>query len=170
MFRSILVAIDGSPPAERALAHAIDLADCAHARLTVISCVCAPPPAAFIGGGAAAAGEAARAAEPETEAMLAEARERVPGHVSVSTVLSRGPARAAILREIERGNHDLVVLGSRGRGTVRSLLLGSVSRHVLHHSPVPVLVVQPERRPQSRAAPSPRAPRVAIPRGELGAG
>jgi nucleotide-binding universal stress UspA family protein len=141
MFRNILVPLDGSEHADRALEQAIDLADREHARLTLLSCVNLPPAAAYFGAGAAAAGEVASRAEPEAEATLCNARERVPSHISVSTLLSREPARAAILRQIERGNHDVVVMGSRGRGAIRSLLLGSVSHHVLHHSPVPVLIV-----------------------------
>ena len=60
---------------------------------------------------------------------------------AVSTVLSKQPVLRALLRQIEAGHHDLVVVGSRGRGGVRSALLGSVSHYVLHHSPVPVLIV-----------------------------
>ncbi len=73
--------------------------------------------------------------------MLDAAAETVPGDVAVEKVLARGHAAAQILEQVESGGHDLVMMGSRGLGGVRSLLLGSVSHDVLQASPVPVLVV-----------------------------
>jgi nucleotide-binding universal stress UspA family protein len=145
MFQNILVAIDGSPDADQALAQAIDLARCEHALLTLFSAVATPPAAAYIGAGGAAAATLARDAEGETEAVLRTAVDRVPDQVSVRTVLSREPVRLALVRQIKTGRHDLVVMGSRGRGGVRSALLGSVSHYVLNHGQVPVLIVHAER-------------------------
>ena len=53
MFHNVLVAIDGSADADRALGHAIDLARCEHAKLTVFSAVPVPPPFAYATPGAA---------------------------------------------------------------------------------------------------------------------
>jgi nucleotide-binding universal stress UspA family protein len=153
MFRSILAAVDGSADADVALAQAIDLAESEHARLTLFSAVAAPPAAAYWGGGGATAAEIARGAEDEAEELLRSAAERVPADVSVRTVLSRDAVRSSLIKEIAAGGHDLVVMGSRGRGGLRSALLGSVSHHVLHHSPVPVLIVHaPRERDQEQAA------------------
>jgi nucleotide-binding universal stress UspA family protein len=147
MFQNILVATDGSPDADRALTQAIDLAKSEHARLTIFSAVVMPPTAAYIGGGGAVAAAFARDAETETEKVLRAAVERVPDGISVSTVLSGEPVRLALIHQITSGHHDLVVMGSRGRGALRSVLLGSASHHMLNHSPVPVLIVhaEPER-------------------------
>jgi nucleotide-binding universal stress UspA family protein len=161
MFHNILVAIDGSPDADEALTQAIDLAGSEHARLTLFSALVTPPHAAYIGAGGGMAATMAADAEAETEAILRTAVERVPDHLSISSVLSSGPVRPALIRQIKDGAYDLVVMGSRGRGAFRSVLLGSVSHYVLHHSPVPVLIVHsdPERGLESSATvSSPRQP------------
>ena len=154
MFHNILVAIDGSADAHRALTHAIDLAESEHACLTIFSAVATPPAAAYISPGSGAAATLARGAEDACEALLREAVARVPDHVSVRTVLSRKPVKLAILAQIESGRHDLVVMGSRGRGALRSALLGSVSHHALHHSRVPVLIVHAEPEPRHETIPA----------------
>src|SRR6202050_1308420 len=153
MFRSILVAIDGSPDSDQALTQAIDLAESEHSRLTLFSAVVTPPASAYIGGGGAVAAELARDAEAETETILRTAAREVPDQVALSAVLRREPVRHALIHQIKEGAHDLVVMGSRGRGAVRSVLLGSVSHYVLHNCPVPVLIVHadPERGLQSSA-------------------
>jgi nucleotide-binding universal stress UspA family protein len=147
MFRNILVAIDGSPHADEALMDAIDLAAAEHARLTLFMAIVRPPAIAFFAPGAPLTSLADNA-EAEAEAILLRARAHVPADVSVTTVLTPQPVLPALLRQIEAGHHDLVVMGSRGRGAVRSALLGSVSHYVLHHSPVPVLIVHAQ--PRSR--------------------
>ena len=140
MFRNILVAIDGSLHANQALMEAIDLAASENARLTLFTAIAPLPPIAYLAAGAPVT-DLAKTADTEAQAVLLRARASVPADVSVTTVLTTQPVQPALLRQIEAGRHDLVVMGSRGRGAVRSALLGSVSHDVLHHSPVPVLIV-----------------------------
>ena len=154
MFHNILVAVDGAPDAERALTEAIDLAESEHTRLTLITAV-SPVPATAYGVAAAPVAQLLEDARVEAEAILRRARERIPDGMPVTTVLTEQPIRASLIRQIEDGHHDLVVMGSRGRGAVRAALLGSVSHYVLHHSPVPVLIVHADR---SRVA---RVPQLA---------
>jgi nucleotide-binding universal stress UspA family protein len=149
MFHNILVAVDGSPDAEQALTEAIDLAEGEHTPLTLITAVTQLPATAYM-----TAGEALRRlvedAHADAEAILRRARERVPDDLPVTAVLTEQPIRAALIDQIAKGEHDLVVMGSRGRGAVRAALLGSVSHYVLHHSPVPVLIVHADRSRKAR--------------------
>jgi nucleotide-binding universal stress UspA family protein len=149
MFHNILVAVDGSPDAEQALTEAIDLAEGEHTPLTLITAVTQLPATAYM-----TAGEALRRlvedAHADAEAILRRARERVPDDLPVTAVLTEQPIRAALIDQIAKGEHDLVVMGSRGRGAVRAALLGSVSHYVLHHSPVPVLIVHADRSRNAR--------------------
>jgi nucleotide-binding universal stress UspA family protein len=150
MFRNILVAVDGSPDAAEALRDAIDLAESEHTRLTLVTAVPQISATGLLVPGAVT-DDAIADTRARAEAILRRALDQVPDDLPVSTVLTDQPIRPALIRQIKDGRHDLVVMGSRGRGAVRSALLGSVSHYVLHHSPVPVLIVHAE---QSEAAES----------------
>jgi nucleotide-binding universal stress UspA family protein len=73
--------------------------------------------------------------------MLHEHAASVPDEVESSTALLEGRPAPAILEEARSSGCDLIAMGSRGRGDIGSVLLGSVSHAVLHESKVPVLVV-----------------------------
>jgi nucleotide-binding universal stress UspA family protein len=141
---NILVAVDGSQDADQALAQAIDLAESEHTCLTMMTALprIAGPTGLFPG---APVGELIAGAHAQAEAVLRDARNRIPDDLPVTTMLTEQPIRTALIRQITDGHHDLVVMGSRGRGAVRSTLLGSVSHYVLHHSPAPVLIVHADR-------------------------
>jgi nucleotide-binding universal stress UspA family protein len=141
MFRNVLVAVDGSPDADEALTQAIDLAESERTRLTLITGVANVPAISYLGFGAGASAELCAGARSWAGAVLTRARDRVPDDLPLSTILTEKPIRRALIEQIKQGQHDLIVMGSRGRGAVRSTLLGSVSHYVLNHSPIPVLIV-----------------------------
>ena len=145
MFHNILVAYDGSVDADEALTQAIDLAESEHTRLTLMTAIAELPATAYIGISGSAVDAVLGAARAEAEATLRRAVDRVPDDLPVCKVLTDQPIGMAVIRQVTEGNHDLVVMGSRGRGAVRSALLGSASHYVLHHSPVPVLIIHHER-------------------------
>ncbi len=142
MFQNVLVAVDGSEDAEAARLQAVDLARAEEARLTLFTAVQPPPASVYTSPSAAGvAAELAQDAQAEADRVLRTAAERTPDDLLAGTLLSSEPPRPALIEQIEAGDHDLIVMGSRGRGALGSLLLGSVSHYVLHHSPVPVLIV-----------------------------
>src|SRR5438309_2692999 len=141
MFRNILVAVDGSADAEEALTQAIDLADSEHARLTLIAGVTGLASAAYFGPSGPAFAVMQADARSSAEAVLRRARDRVPDDLPVTTIRTDEPIRPALIEQIKRGGHDLIAMGSRGRGAMRGALLGSASHYVLHHSSIPVLIV-----------------------------
>jgi nucleotide-binding universal stress UspA family protein len=149
MFRNVLVAVDGSRPGAQALAEAIDIASSSRGRLTILTAVPKTPAWVTTPLAAAATEPLALELELESTTILRDAVSVVPDSVPVTTILTHEPIRAALLHRIDTTNHDLLVMGSRGRGTISATLLGSVSHYALNHSPIPVLIVHP---PEAAAA------------------
>ena len=136
--------IDGSSHAGRALAEAADLVEATGAKLTVMTSVpdaASSWPTFAVPSAAADIDVLIQDLEREYRALLDSAVESLPADIAATKVIAAGPAGPAIVEQVKRGDHDLVVMGSRGRSNVKALLLGSVSHHVLHASPAAVLVV-----------------------------
>lgn len=151
MFRSILVAVDGSSSSIKALEEAVDIARSEGGRLTLISVATLPRwPVSF--GPFATPYWTDAELERQAREVLDRAEAIVPDDVPVSSIVGHGPAAEAILNRVECARHDLVVMGSRGLGPAGALILGSVSRAVLAHSPVPVLIARADREEVSEPA------------------
>jgi nucleotide-binding universal stress UspA family protein len=142
-YRHVLVAYDGSPDAELALSHAVALAQNFRARLALVAVVPPPPPLAWQApGGVRQLHDDQQA---DLERRLRAAADRVPDDLALTTRLLDGDPPRELLCAVRESDHDLIVMGSRGRGRVTTALLGSVSNRVMHDSPVPVMIVHSPR-------------------------
>ena len=65
-------------------------------------------------------------------------------NVEFSTEIRTGDVKTTIekMANDDHMNVDMVIIGSRGRGSVKGALLGSVSKYILDKSKVPVLIVK----------------------------
>jgi nucleotide-binding universal stress UspA family protein len=147
MPRDVLVGYDGSDNAKLALRQAIEIAQSSNARLTVMSVV--PDVAATVQGAWLAGANPQQLEQEMTEQVsstLEEAIAQVPEDVPVTKLLGHGHAGPALISAVEEQGCDLVVVGTRGRGAMKSLFLGSVTEHLVSHSSVPIVVVPPPDR------------------------
>jgi nucleotide-binding universal stress UspA family protein len=140
----VVVAVDGSGPADDAVALVDAIAWPADAVLRVIGVIepTVPMLGLFDSGGVLT---------PEVEASVtASMHQTVEGAVerlrdrgrSVEGEVLHGRAATTIVDDARDFGADLLVVGSRGHGTIASLLLGSVSGEVVDHAPCPVLVAR----------------------------
>jgi nucleotide-binding universal stress UspA family protein len=132
--KKILVAYDGTEPADHALATAIDLAKAFDAAIGVVSVVPVHPGRSPIDpwdDSAVHADQLRKAQRILTEANI-EAQLHEP---------SGDPARV-IEQKAEEGGYDTIVLGSRGLGGLERVLQGSVSEHVATHAKSTVIITR----------------------------
>ena len=137
MFKTVVVATDGSEPGDLAMAFARDLAVDQKARLLVIYVDELVP-----GHGGA---HHAQALEPEIKTKVSDQvtalkADGIDADFEVHQVKVSGPAHA-IADAASDAKADLIILGSVGSGPLKGLLLGSVAHRLLQIAPCPVLVV-----------------------------
>ena len=135
----VLVGIDGSEAALRALDRALEEARARSAPVRLIGAY----PVAIVGepGLEARYREAvSQECEKNLLAAVEHAREQAP-EVEIDTITAEGDAARSVLRAATEC--CLVVMGKRGRGGALRGRLGSVSAAVAAHCPVPVIVVPP---------------------------
>ena len=137
----IVVGHDGSECAQQALRWAAALAHRARLDLHVVrawSMTTGPRPSTWQAGYVPPLTDFERAVNDELTAHVAAAGLHPDVRVTCH-VVHRAPARALI--EAAEGA-DLLVVGARGGGGFRGLLLGSISDQAVHHAPCPVTVVR----------------------------
>lgn len=137
----IVVGIDGSDDSRRALAWAAEVARVSGAPLRVAQAWIQPRTALLPLGPDPLPAEALdEQAQRATEEFVADT---LGTTVPARTEALRGMAAGALLKTV--GPDDVLVLGSRGLGGFRGLLLGSVSQECVEYAPCPVVVVRTER-------------------------
>jgi len=126
----VVVGTDGSPASDAALGFGFEEAALRGAPLLAV-CALADAPGC-VGGDVKL--------QQDVEQAITRHEKEHP-EVAVRREVAQGGARAALLAAA----HDaqLLVVGSRGRGGIKGMQLGSVSQAVLHHAPCPVAVVHP---------------------------
>jgi nucleotide-binding universal stress UspA family protein len=128
VIRKILLGFDGSDDSQKAAALAASLAQKYDASVIVCHAFGHMPPTAK-------PSEVRRVVDPVVERLT---------KLGINTLVSIPDAVPAqgILDAADEHHVDLIILGSRGRGTFANLLLGSTSERVLRYSKVPVLIAR----------------------------
>lgn len=147
MYKRILLATDGSKLSQKAVEHALGLADLTGAEVVALKIVPRYPQTYFEGGVALAATEIARIERQwQAEAMETVNAVKALGQkreVKVKPVTAKGDLVAeAVIATAKRQKCDLIVMASHGRRGIKRLLLGSETQQVLTHSHIPVLVLR----------------------------
>ena len=138
----VLVPLDGSPLADDALAHALEVFDC---KVTVLNVV-APLDAGMSEGGVLEPGSDRRERAEERAEQLVRRAERQAADVdrSVETAVETGDPAETIVEFVDASDVDQVVMGGHGgeRSELARRLLGTVATSVVSEAPVTVTVVR----------------------------
>ena len=163
-YKEIMVPMDGSDNAMRALDKAVELAQFHGSKLVLVHVVDAQNLFSYSYAalpkaserilkamedrqGAEVQGKEVQGAIREVarqhgEDMLSAIEDSLPKNIDVETIYAVGSPKRYLVDLAEKRGTDLIVMGSSGLGAVKGFILGSVSSHVIAHVKCPVLVIK----------------------------
>jgi nucleotide-binding universal stress UspA family protein len=136
----ILVPLDGSKNSWRGLEQAISIARQFGATITGMYSIYAPPHSEFRG-----VGSVEKSLNKEVKKFLGEAKLLAAQNgIVFNERLMRGDIGFNIIKfaHDKKEKFNLIVIGTRGRGSIKEMFFGSVSNYVIHTSKIPVLIVK----------------------------
>jgi nucleotide-binding universal stress UspA family protein len=163
MYEHLLVALDGSPAAERVLPHAEALANAFGSQITLLRATVSPEMILTeTASGDATVGELAPTLDPDpiVEADEESATEYLDGvgarlrqlKLNVNVEHIEGHANRVIVERASALNASLILMTTHGRSGLGRVVFGSVADSVLRHAPCPVLLVRVTHDDKSQAS------------------
>jgi len=139
MFKMIVVAIDGSNQSIKSLTCAIGLAESCGAELIIVHAYVHTSDLRSKDEYVKLVAQRKRAGQKIMDDVRAQFKN---ARMVVEENLLEGPAAEAILTVAQTRGADLIIMGTRGMGSLEGLFLGSVSTKVTHEAPCTVMVVR----------------------------
>lgn len=142
-FKKILVPVDGSANAHKALHSAIKIAKLCKSEIILLY-------VSYFDGDTDSSVEMVSwlpevvtgSVNKTSNVILGQAKNQIPAGISTTICRKKGIPSQEILKFAQTNDIDLVVMGGRGLGIVEGYLLGSVSQYVLEHCKCPVMIVK----------------------------
>ncbi len=139
---NVLVAVDGSENSLRGLDFALEFAEKYNANLSIINITESAAAAAYVGDSMIAVARDLRKFHEDILTKAATHAKNTRPTVRVTTVLKEGDPASEIISTATEGNFDVVVVGHRGLGKVKGMLLGSISDKVSRQLVCTVILVR----------------------------
>jgi len=138
----IVVGVDGSDPSIEAVRAAGALARCQAAHLIIVTVV-RPPEGwwGIVGSPPTAEALGESLSDAQRDVLDRTLRSVDMSNVSYETREEIGEPSSQLIEVCNRVDADILVVGRRGAGLFRRMVVGSVANHVVHEAPCPVLVV-----------------------------
>ena len=144
VFSRLLVAYDGSPDSQKALARAAEfIADDSDIQVHIVNVVYPPSIYLYSLYGSQLSQEVLQELDEIDQQRIIEAEELMGDYKDACRFVQlEGSARQQLIDYAEEQEIDLIIIGSRGLGAVKGMVLGSVSQHVVQNAGCDVLVIK----------------------------